>query len=478
MNTLTWLHLSDLHFRPSQSYNANIVLKSLLQDVKERLQDGLKPDLIVVTGDVAFSGQADEYQLAGEFFDALLKTTGLGRSRLFVVPGNHDVDRRLISFGAAAIGKSLTDRDKVNTLLDTPADRQLVMSRFNGYADWFTAFFAPKLSFDDERYFYVHKIKVGGKQLALLGLNSAWLCASDQDKAEGLLIGERQARAALEQAQGADLKIALLHHPFDWLRDFDQDDSATLLHNGCDFILHGHLHKNYATRLTTPDSTAMVLACGACYETRDFPNMINWVQIDPDDGTGTVHLRRYSDAQGGFWAKDTLTYRNAPDGKYDFSLRGQPFRASSPAGKSAPEDVARSQSGGVHVESQQATIQGDVVGGNKTEYHYHGSPPPSQAGGTPLDAPPSKYDLQAVRELLSAAFSDGDVVTLAFDRFRAVYEDISGGMGKSDKIRRLVDWCERHGSLETLLAEVKQRNPHQYARYAARVKSPLTRTAG
>ncbi|MBN1889698.1 MAG: hypothetical protein JW850_17005, partial [Thermoflexales bacterium] len=65
MSTITWLHLSDLHFRPSQSYDANIVLKSLLQDVKDRLQDGLKPDLIVVTGDVAFSGQADEYQLAG-----------------------------------------------------------------------------------------------------------------------------------------------------------------------------------------------------------------------------------------------------------------------------------------------------------------------------------------------------------------------------------------------------------------------------
>ncbi|MBN1889888.1 MAG: SUMF1/EgtB/PvdO family nonheme iron enzyme, partial [Thermoflexales bacterium] len=249
------------------------------------------------------------------FFDALLKTTGLRRTRLFVIPGNHDVDRNLVSDGAKAISKSLSDLDSTNTLLKTPLDRHLIMARFKGYADWFNTFFAPKLSFDDERYFYVRKIKVEGKQIALLGLNSAWLCASDQDKAEGLLIGERQARAALEQAQGADLKIALLHHPFDWLRDFDQDDSAALLHKGCDFILHGHLHKNYATRLTTPDSTAMVLACGACYETRDFPNMVSWVQLDLAAGSGTVYLRRYSAAQGGFWAEDHLTYKNAP-GKY------------------------------------------------------------------------------------------------------------------------------------------------------------------
>ena len=325
MKPIVWLHLSDLHFRASQAYDANVVLKALLRDIAERIeQGGLRPDFVAVTGDVAFSGKPAEYDLARQFFDDLLRTAGLGKDRLFLVPGNHDADRSLVTRGAQAIGAALTDRDSANAVLDTPDDRRLMMARFQGYKAFVNDYLAACQPFDDERYFYVRPLDLDGVRVALLGLNSAWLCASDEDKAKGLLIGERQARAALDEAGrlGAGLKIALLHHPFDRLREFDQNDSATLLSDSCQFILHGHLHRTAAAQLTTPDGSATVLACGACYETRDFPNMVNWVRLDPAAGSGTIYLRRYSDERGGFWAKDTLTYRNAPDGEYTFRLPG------------------------------------------------------------------------------------------------------------------------------------------------------------
>jgi predicted phosphodiesterase len=321
--TITWLHLSDLHFRESRTYDENIVLQALLRDIAERIQtDGPRPDLVTVTGDIVFSGKQGEYDLARLFFDKLLTTTGLPRERLFVVPGNHDVDRDLITAGAKAIGASLTDRDSVNTLLTTPGDRRLVLARFKGYKEFVNDYFAGHLAFDDEHYFYVQELDLSGRRIALLGLNSAWLCASDQDKEQKLVIGERQARMALdtEQATGAELKIALLHHPFDWLREFDQNDSAAMLLDNCDFVLHGHLHHTAMAQLVSPDSGAMVIASGACYETRQYPNSYNFVRLDLSAETGTVYLRRYSDARGGFWAKDTLTYRNVPDGEYPFAL--------------------------------------------------------------------------------------------------------------------------------------------------------------
>ena len=322
---VTWLHLSDLHFRKSQAYDENVVLKALLRDLFEQQ---VHPDFVAVSGDIAFSGQPIEYDLARRFFNDLLQTTGLDKDRLFLVPGNHDVDRSLISTGARAIGESLSDRKSANALLSTPTDRKLVFARFKGYAAFVRTYLGKEVRFDDSRYFYVQSLDLAGQQVALLGLNSAYMCASDQDKANGLLIGERQARAALEQAAGASLKIALLHHPFDWLREFDQNDSAAMLTDGCDFVLHGHLHQTAATQLTSPDGAATILACGACYETREFPNMYNWVQLDLTASVGTVYLRRYSDARGGFWAKDTLTYKNAPDGVYRFRLAGQAARGS------------------------------------------------------------------------------------------------------------------------------------------------------
>ena len=88
----------------------------------------------------------------------------------------------------------------------------------------------------------------------------------------------------------------------------------------------------------------------------------------------------------------------------------------------------------------------------------------------PMNISEGKYDLQVVRELLGAAFSDEEFMTLAFDRFRPVYDDISGGMVKSEKTRRLVDWCERNLQMEKLMAEVQRRNLNQYERYAPHLK--------
>jgi 3',5'-cyclic AMP phosphodiesterase CpdA len=121
MSTLTWLHLSDLHFRATHAYDENIVLQALLRDVTDRIQqDGLRPDFVAVSGDIAFSGQPAEYELARRFFDDLLATTGLGKDRLFLVPGNHDVDRSRISPGARAIGDSLADRETAGAVLASP----------------------------------------------------------------------------------------------------------------------------------------------------------------------------------------------------------------------------------------------------------------------------------------------------------------------------------------------------------------------
>jgi 3',5'-cyclic AMP phosphodiesterase CpdA len=322
MSTITWLHLSDMHFRESQAYDENIVLKPLLLDLAERIQnDGLQPDLVFLSGDIAFSGRPKEYLMARQFLDDLLGTVGLSKERLFLVPGNHDVDRSLVTTGAKAMGATLTSRNSVNEVLAAPEDRRFVLARFKGYAEFMNDYFEGHLKFDEEHYFYVRTLALSGKQLAVVGLNSAWLCVSDQDKADGLVIGERQARTALEQTGDVDLKIAVVHHPFDWLREFDRNDVESMLLDQCNFVLHGHLHRTAMSQLVSPDSGAMVIAGGACYETRQYPNSYNLIRLDPVMGTGTVYLRRYSDERGGFWAKDVLTYRNTPDGIYRFSIQ-------------------------------------------------------------------------------------------------------------------------------------------------------------
>jgi 3',5'-cyclic AMP phosphodiesterase CpdA len=332
MLTITWLHLSDLHFRADKlhRWNEDVVLHALLDDVAQRIkQDDLRPDFVVVTGDVAFSGKPAEYNLARTFFDDLLQTTSLGTDRLFLVPGNHDVDRKRIGVTAELLGPTLSTRDAINKVLDDAATRHTFMKRFEGYAAFVDDYLGSYSAFNDEAvdvegYFYTQCLNLAGQQIAILGLNSAWLAQGGEEDRNKLVLGERQVRAALDDAKDADLCIALLHHPFDWLRDFDRADAQALLYDECDFVLHGHMHQVGLLQARTPDSDAFVIAAGACYETRTHTNAYNLVQLDPTTGQGTVYLRTYSDKRGGFWTKDTTNYRNVPDGEYCFVLHGEP----------------------------------------------------------------------------------------------------------------------------------------------------------
>jgi formylglycine-generating enzyme required for sulfatase activity/predicted MPP superfamily phosphohydrolase len=335
MSTITWLHLSDLHFRADErgAWDEDIVLRALLKDVRERItSDGLRPDLIVVSGDIAFSSAPEEYALARKFFDDLREATGVPKARLFIVPGNHDVSWDLITRTAEKKAETLNSRDAVNEAHLSAESRRLFLQRLDNYAAFVNTYFAKEhLVFDDEHYSHVQvfDVSAGAEKVsvAVLGLNSAWLAYGGEEDRNHLVLGEYQVREALKAGEHADLRIASFHHPFDWFRAFDRNACQALLMRECDFVLRGHLHRTELLNLQTPDAGAMIIAAGACYETRESANAYNLVQLDWASGHGTVYLRAYSPSQGGFWTKDVMTYRNVQDGQYAFSL---PSRAAPP----------------------------------------------------------------------------------------------------------------------------------------------------
>jgi len=350
--TITWLHLSDLHHRRPSSRqnrihlrNSKVVLEKLLEDIQRLIRDdGLQPDFIVFTGDIAYSGHPDEYRQvnasddfdrAADFFDRLLQTTNLSRQRLFVVPGNHDVNWKAIEDAPVIADGCVTrlrNRDAVTDFLapENESDRSAAFRKFRHYAEFIRRYFEGALSFDKEEYFYVKHLSLY-RRVAILGLNSAWMSGfaikdgEAQDR-HNLLVGELQVRDALEQAEDAEIRIALLHHPFDWLQDFDRQAVKPLLLNGCDFILRGHQHQSGIVQLKSPDGTTLVIPAGACYNRREYRkgddgyNGYNFVHLDFSADKGTIFWRRYDDRRGGRWAADTGLFDKARLGKYEFDL--------------------------------------------------------------------------------------------------------------------------------------------------------------
>ena len=211
MTTITWLHISDLHWRESTEYEATTVLQELLRDLADRSKIGKtlgEIDMIFATGDIAYSSRPEEYALARRFFNDLLRTLNVPRSRLFIVPGNHDVDRGVISAEARELIEKLTGRSVVNELQADEARRAIVMKRMHRYQQFVNDFLTRDRHFDGAHYFYVQRVKIANRRFAILGLNSAWRSESDADRTN-LLLGERQVRAAVGLAKKADIRIAL-----------------------------------------------------------------------------------------------------------------------------------------------------------------------------------------------------------------------------------------------------------------------------
>lgn len=136
--SVTWLHISDFHIRGGDPYDRDVVLKALVRSVRDyRETKGRKPDLIFATGDIAYSGKAAEYLPATEFFDAILDAAKLEKTHLFVVPGNHDVDRDL----AVGLSRTLETETESVAYFKTGHPKAHISQKLGAFRDWYDLYF-------------------------------------------------------------------------------------------------------------------------------------------------------------------------------------------------------------------------------------------------------------------------------------------------------------------------------------------------
>jgi predicted MPP superfamily phosphohydrolase len=136
------LHLSDVHFRIGKAWDAEPVTRALARFIKAEVASGLLPDLVVFSGDLAFSGAAAEYAVARDWLENQLWPAlpeGLPRDRLLLVPGNHDVDRGKVGIGVRAMQSGLLSaqtQQEIAALLSDEHDRDNMLGRHAAYMDF------------------------------------------------------------------------------------------------------------------------------------------------------------------------------------------------------------------------------------------------------------------------------------------------------------------------------------------------------
>ena len=299
---LAWLHVSDFHLSDKGPYNQEVILRSLVESVKRLRGEGHVPDLIFVTGDIASQGKPKQYEFATKFFDDLLYAAGLNRDRLFIVPGNHDVDRKAGKF----LARTLETKDDADEYFGTATPLPHLTLKFHAFSEWYNNYFNTIRSFPTNTTCSpVEIVMIGKSRVAVLPMNSSLFCIDDHDH-QKLFIGRRCLDAAKKQIAAVDLTIALIHHPLDWLSPVERANIKAALGESVDLLLHGHYHETETESIASANGGYLKLAAGASYQTREWPNSAMYATFE--NNQVTIFPIRYEDSPREVWTLDTSLY--------------------------------------------------------------------------------------------------------------------------------------------------------------------------
>jgi len=245
----TLVHISDLHF--------GRVDNALLAPLRELIGD-LRPDAVVVSGDLTQRARSAQFRQARHYLDTLPKPQ-------IVVPGNHDIPLYNV---AARFFQPLVK-----------------------YRRYITRDLAPEFV-DDE--------------IAVLGLNTARSLTFKDGR-----VNRRQVeylRQRFARLPRSVTRVVVTHHPFDLPPHKDNDDivdrapmaMAAFARCGVDLLLAGHLHTshshNTSERYEIDGYAALVVQAGTATSTRSRgeTNSFNVLRVQHDE----IQVERYSWKEG------------------------------------------------------------------------------------------------------------------------------------------------------------------------------------
>ncbi len=279
--TTAILHLSDIHIKGesdpilSRAMNIAACLFRSLPDASRLL--------IIVTGDIAFSGKPEQYALANNFFREIEKYVLAEKDlpiNFVFTPGNHDCDfdlntgvRRMVIESITQQGAKAIDESVTETCCS-------VQQPFHDFLKQFES--TDSVNAGDKLWQTI-EIECENSLIHIDCINVAWM--SHVKETLGSL--EFPYEKYLKKPVKADLRIAILHHPFNWLsqRTYHGFRKALRTHENIIFSGHEHVSNIGENTDSLSGNSAYVEGCVLQGEKDLSDSGFNVLDIDLNEGT-------------------------------------------------------------------------------------------------------------------------------------------------------------------------------------------------
>ncbi|MDN3606722.1 metallophosphoesterase [Kaistella yonginensis] len=295
------IHISDLHLESEKlSTEKENLIVALALDLKKFVND---ETLLFFTGDlidkgaVLFEDKPNAFKFFEEnFLDIIISENPNLKGKIFLTPGNHDVFRyKIDEFGEIGIKSKLIDTQSLDNFVIENRVNSKHLERLEDYKKWESSFYSKYNTIDVSNFENSFILTIDNLKVGITCINSSWLCKDDADK-ESLLIGKNQIDNSLKQIRHCNVKLALCHHPIEFLKEFDKENLKLSLYKNYDALFTGHVHE--LSSLYTQDLLGNIFisiansTIGDCPIERKFVNGYTILDLIPNKEI-TTQYRKY-----------------------------------------------------------------------------------------------------------------------------------------------------------------------------------------
>lgn len=298
MGEISFIHLSDIHFRKTSGNGYDIdsdLRNAVLIDIKLNLKKSVNNvDGILLSGDIAFAGQEGEYAIAREFLSEIATNIGMEECNIYCVPGNHDVDQN-ISKRSRSVYTAQCDIDGAQNLdiadgilekymldLDTPDLLYKTIEQYNKFAEPYSCNINSKSPIWEKYFELDHNMK-----LKIIGLNSCIISNHDDHKVEGVVRKMVIGQSQIPKYEEDTACVSLCHHPVEFWKFIDIMQDR--IDKRIDVQLYGHKHEQAVNK----SSERLVINAGATHPTRGvgWRPRYNWINFAVFSKDGDRYIR-------------------------------------------------------------------------------------------------------------------------------------------------------------------------------------------
>ena len=260
------LQISDIHWTKRKRWNEDFkgMKATFLKDMEQYREANGCIDYVFICGDIAFKGLEEEYSSAKKYVDEICEKIGCSEKDVYVVPGNHDLNRK--AKGApvreiidAALAFGLKNNSFLDDVIMKPGDlRMAVFEAFRDYHQFARESFCDEKAMgkclngdtlteitDDDDLFYETRLgkKVGDVYVRLRGVNTALNCDAN-DWNEENKDGHKQILPRRAYVMGVankqEIRILMGHHPLAFLTN--KEEIEDYINKNYHIQLFGHVH--------------------------------------------------------------------------------------------------------------------------------------------------------------------------------------------------------------------------------------------